>query len=569
MQPCCFEDKRNNRKYGLMRLINNNKLKKIPKGRTKSSNKQNNKNNNNSNIQLTETKNEYNIITNKETSKKKIPNKNRNKYDEKKDIYTVDKIKKSRKGEIPISNHIRNNTCDSKKIKNNKNVEKKYFMKGELIGEGRFGKIYSGLLYNGEIISIKIFKNLSDLQKKRIINNLETVYKLNHKNIIKAIQIDNENIINENGDLSIVYESIKLNNVQEIIEKYGSLDEKIIQQYIKQLLEGLKYLHEQKIFHKNLKPSNIIVDIDGTIKISDCLIDNLILGDEENIYNTLIKSDKIEYYIPPFFIKEINNYIAKDSVNNCSTEINQNKVKNSFDDWQSYDLWHLGCLIIEVFSKKKPWSHYNFNNNSDFFEFLRTTKLIPDIPKKLSLQCNELIKLLFNYSLTKNPNIYDIILNLDFFQMNANDFTYNYNNKISDLRFSLNDSQGIASRYDESNSIMSNNNVLTESGKQLGKFLEQNKVVNIFNSNNNASFSVSYTVDDNNLSLSQSNTCNILNQSINNKLNQSTVSKGKNINNINIKKIKIIMPEVEEAQIEQSPDIVKNEYEKNFNFSKQ
>ena len=398
---------------------------------------------------------------------------------------------------------------------------------------------------------------------------METVYKLNHKNIIKAIQIDNENIINENGDLSIVYESIKLNNVQEIIEKYGSLDEKIIQQYIKQLLEGLKYLHEQKIFHKNLKPSNIIVDIDGTIKISDCLIDNLILGDEENIYNTLIKSDKIEYYIPPFFIKEINNYIAKDSVNNCSTEINQNKVKNSFDDWQSYDLWHLGCLIIEVFSKKKPWSHYNFNNNSEFFEFLRTTKLIPDIPKKLSLQCNELIKLLFNYSLTKNPNIYDIILNLDFFQMNANDFTYNYNNKISDLRFSLNDSQGIASRYDESNSIMSNNNVLTESGKQLGKFLEQNKVVNIFNSNNNASFSVSYTVDDNNLSLSQSNTYNILNQSINNKLNQSTVSKGKNINNINIKKIKIIMPEVEEAQIEQSPDIVKNEYEKNFNFSKQ
>ena len=569
MQPCCFEDKRNNRKYGLMRLINNNKLKKIPKGRTKSSNKQNNKNNNNSNIQLTETKNEYNIITNKETSKKKIPNKNRNKYDEKKDIYTVDKIKKSRKGEIPISNHIRNNTCDSKKIKNNKNVEKKYFMKGELIGEGRFGKIYSGLLYNGEIISIKIFKNLSDLQKKRIINNLETVYKLNHKNIIKAIQIDNENIINENGDLSIVYESIKLNNVQEIIEKYGSLDEKIIQQYIKQLLEGLKYLHEQKIFHKNLKPSNIIVDIDGTIKISDCLIDNLILGDEENIYNTSLKSDKIEYYIPPFFIKEINNYRAKDNANNCSTEINQNKVKNSFDDWQSYDLWHLGCLIIEVFSKKKPWSHYNFNNNSEFFEFLRTTKLIPDIPKKLSLQCNELIKLLFNYSLTKNPNIYDIILNLDFFQMNANDFTYNYNNKISDLRFSLNDSQGIASRYDESNSIMSNNNVLTESGKQLGKFLEQNKVVNIFNSNNNASFSVSYTVDDNNLSLSQSNTYNILNQSINNKLNQSTVSKGKNINNINIKKIKIIMPEVEEAQIEQSPDIVKNEYEKNFNFSKQ
>ena len=60
---------------------------------------------------------------------------------------------------------------------------------------------------------------------------------------------------------------------------------------------------------------------------------------------------------------------------------------------------------------------------------------------------------------------------------------------------------------------------------------------------------------------------NKINQSIN-KLNQTiNLPKGKTINNININKINNPMPEVEEAQIEQSPDPVKNDNENNFKFS--
>ena len=119
--------------------------------------------------------------------------------------------------------------------------------------------------------------------------------------------------------------------------------------------------------------------------------------------------------------------------------------------------------------------------------------------------------------------------------MDTNNFTYNnINNKITDLKSSLNDSQGYYMQNDEPDS----SNLISESGIQLGKFLENNKVVNILNNNNSASFSVSYTTEDNNISFSQSFMNNKLNQSSTKNLTQSisSITKGKNLNNIDVNK---------------------------------
>ena len=579
LQPCCFEDKRTNRKNGLIRLTNKNKiidntsnlLKNYQKNKKRQFNKKNTANNNShSNIQLNDMISEDTIISNKESKSKKKRKKLELDINENEDVYSFNKSKKRKKNRnssmditnpVTRKNMYEHNYEKSKSIKFN-TFYRKNFMKGKFIEEGRFCKIYSGLcISTGEIVAIKTYSNLSDELKNKIVRSLDVLYKLNHKNIIKIIQLSNEELFDENNDLNIIYEYNNSNNVEELISKYGSLDEKIIQKYIRQLLEGLKYLHENKIYHKNLTPNNIVVDIDGTIQIYDCLIDNLIIGDSENIYNDLLNSEKINYYIPPFFIQKIN---EQDNINNSINDSYENNSKNTFNNWQSYDLWFLGCLIIEVFSRKKPWSHYNFCNNSEFFEFLSSTHLKPTIPQKFSLQCQELIKVLFNDSLTMKPNIYDIIFNLDFFKLDINDFSYNNNltNKINDLKSSKNDIQTNSIQNDDSSN---------ESGLQLGKILANNKVVNLLNNNNDASFSVSCTVEDNNLSLSQSQSMmnNRLKESINNKLNQSGLSKNKNLNNININNIKNIMPKVEEAQVEQSPDPVKEDEGKNFNFSKQ
>lgn len=564
-QYCCFEQKKFRDKNNIIRLTNNKivgntplNLKNHQKLKRGSSEKYDNSKNN-SDIELNKVTTENNFFTNKENKKKKFKNLKNIKNNE--DSFNKFKKKKKNKStSVDCPNSRKNALVETREnTKYNDALGNNYFRKGTLIGEGRFGKVYSGLSNSGNIITIKTYNKISDFKKKEIIKNLSNLYKLNHNNIIKALPLSDKNIYDEHGDLCIAYESINSKNVDEIIQNFGNLDEKIIQIYIKQLLEGLKYLHENKVYHKNLKPSNIFADSDGTIKISDCLVDSLILGSGIDIYNSLLESDKIEYYIPPFFIQAIYKYNEQNNETNEEINNMNNSSENIFDDWKSYDLWFLGCLIIEVSSRKNPWYHYNFKNNSAFFDFLANTNLSPILPKKLSSQCKELIKILLNYSLTKREDIYDIIFDLDFFKMDSNNFTYN-NTNIVDPKASLNDSQKIFFQNDGSNFSVTDN-LRSESASQLGQILANNKVVNILNSNNNASFSVSCTVDDSSISLTQS--------LLNNKLNQSQISKNKNLNNININRIQNIMPKVEEAQIEQSPDPVKNEEENNFRFPKQ
>ena len=177
--------------------------------------------------------------------------------------------------------------------------------------------------------------------------------------------------------------------------------------------------------------------------------------------------------------------------------------------------------------------------------------------------------------MTKQNNIYDIILGLDFFKMSPNDFTSNninnnINNKINGInnnKNNLNESLNQLLPNEDSNTSI-NNNINSESGTQLGQILAKNKVVNILNSDNNASFSLSYTVEDN-ISMTQSS---YMNNRISRSgtLNQSNMSRGRNINinNININIISREMAAVPEAQIEYSPDPVKdsNENKKRFNY---
>ena len=143
--------------------------------------------------------------------------------------------------------------------------------------------------------------------------------------------------------------------------------------------------------------------------------------------------------------------------------------------------------------------------------------------------------------------IYEKIFNLDFFKENTES---NINNNKNNNNLSETQTNGHHS--DDSNSF-SSNNPNSESGIQLGQYLAKNKVTNLLNSNDNASFSVSYTIEESN-SLAQSF----------NKLNQSNTIAGKR--NMNVIINNNMMEKVEEAQAqnEYSPDYVKVKKENNF-----
>ena len=84
---------------------------------------------------------------------------------------------------------------------------------------------------------------------------------------------------------------------------------------------------------------NIFIDRNGIIRLSDVFVDTIILGNGKEIYERLLNNNlnnnEINYYIPSFFIKKI----IKD---------------NNYEINQSYTLWILGCLLIEMYSINKP-----------------------------------------------------------------------------------------------------------------------------------------------------------------------------------------------------------------------
>ena len=462
--------------------------------------------------------------------------------------------KKETKNSVPVKDNI--NDLEKNPIikkKSSKSVSliqrklsnKKNYIRGEFKGKEQFCQVYSGLCaLNGEIITIKVFNNIPKQKRKNIIKNKDTIYKLKHPQIIKINYLCEE----ENEDLCVVYESLNFNNVEHLIHKFGALDEKMLQMYSKQLLEGLKYLHEQKIYHRYLSTKNIFVDTDGTIKICDCLISTLIFGKEKEIYDSLVNSDFLECYTPPFFVKYINKYYIEGKDFNT----NSNDL-NLFEYWQAYDLWSLGCIIIEAVSGKKPWAQYNYKNNKDLFNFLKETNLTPSIPKKLSKECQELIKILLNPSLTNDINIYEAIFNLNFFKNNSNNFNYQNGDLNTSNTINVNNN----SRNQDSKSYF-NNNKFVDSGTKLGLLLENNKIVNILNSRKNPSFTVSYTGNDN--SLTGSCFSNNLYSSIKSNIKNDVGNMGTKleINLTRIKTVKTItsdMPEVKECLDEYSPEL--------------
>jgi mitogen-activated protein kinase kinase kinase len=53
------------------------------------------------------------------------------------------------------------------------------------------------------------------------------------------------------------------------LRNYGAFEEPLVKNFVRQILQGLDYLHERDIIHRDIKGANILVDNKGGIKISD------------------------------------------------------------------------------------------------------------------------------------------------------------------------------------------------------------------------------------------------------------------------------------------------------------
>lgn len=121
-----------------------------------------------------------------------------------------------------------------------------------------------------------------DIQNRSDFDNFikvnEIINQFNHPNILKTLGI---NLGNDSNHLSILLKLTQMNLEQAIKEKV--LTKPQIVCIIYQIIEGMKYAHFQKVIHRHLKSTNILICSNNIIKISDFVIDKLFSPDDQNM----------------------------------------------------------------------------------------------------------------------------------------------------------------------------------------------------------------------------------------------------------------------------------------------
>jgi len=100
--------------------------------------------------------------------------------------------------------------------------------------------------------------------KKKLQKEGEIISKLSHPNIVGILDI-----FEENNTAYLVMQYVEGESLGDIIRKKGKLDESVALQYIGQICSALTEIHNQRILHLDIKPSNILIDEENHVKIID------------------------------------------------------------------------------------------------------------------------------------------------------------------------------------------------------------------------------------------------------------------------------------------------------------
>lgn len=165
----------------------------------------------------------------------------------------------------------------------------------EIIGVGGMAVVYKARdNQENRIVAIKILKEefISNEEfLRRFKNESKAIAMLSHPNIVKVYDVSFGDLIQY-----IVMEYIEGITLKEYIEREGSLRWKDAVHFTLQILKGLQHAHDKGIVHRDVKPQNIMVLPDGTIKVTDFGIARFARSDQRTITDKAIGS---VHYISP------------------------------------------------------------------------------------------------------------------------------------------------------------------------------------------------------------------------------------------------------------------------------
>eukprot|EP01024_Parvocaulis_polyphysoides_P013925 TRINITY_DN1553_c0_g1_i8.p1 TRINITY_DN1553_c0_g1~~TRINITY_DN1553_c0_g1_i8.p1 ORF type:complete len:248 (-),score=34.10 TRINITY_DN1553_c0_g1_i8:299-1042(-) len=125
-------------------------------------------------------------------------------------------------------------------------------------------------------------------------------------------------------------------NLSDVLYKAPTLSKYQVKIFQYQMLQALKYLHSKNTIHRDIKPDNILINTDGTVKLSDFGLSRT-LGLP---IKTLTPNVVTQWYRPPELLLGSKNYNT------------------------SIDIWSMGCVWVEMLRAVKKPSQSNLSQDS-------------------------------------------------------------------------------------------------------------------------------------------------------------------------------------------------------------
>ncbi|KAL6974929.1 Mitogen-activated protein kinase kinase kinase 3 [Sarracenia purpurea var. burkii] len=266
-------------------------------------------------------------------------------------------------------------TCVSAENKHS-NLSK--WKRGRLLGRGTFGHVYLGFnSESGQMCAIKEVRVVADDRTSK-----ESLKQLNQE-ITLLSQLSHPNIVqyygSELGDekISVYLEYVSGGSIHKLLQEYGPFREPVIQNYTRQILLGLAYLHGRNTVHRDIKGANILVDPHGEIKLAD-------FGMAKHITacSSMLSFKGSPYWMAPEVVMNTNGYSLP------------------------VDIWSLGCTIFEMATSKPPWSR--FEGVAAIFK-IGNSKDSPEIPDHLSNDAKSFLKLCLQRDPSARPTALQLL----------------------------------------------------------------------------------------------------------------------------------------------------------------
>ena len=194
-----------------------------------------------------------------------------------------------------------------------------------------------------------------------------------HQNIIKFLGSE---VINDT--LFIYLEYIPGGSIKYLLNKYGNFSAKIIKIYLKQILDGLEYLHSKGVVHRDIKSANILVDLKGNIKLSDFGVSGQI---------SLKKNEGESGFLES--LKGTLLWMAPEVI--CQTKYGKKA-----------DIWSLGCTLLEMATGLPPWG--KLENQMEAILKIGKSNENPEIPNNLDEDFIDFLNMCFIRNTRERPS---------------------------------------------------------------------------------------------------------------------------------------------------------------------